>query len=41
MDFNALVGRINYVKEAFKAQAAYAINLSLTARNWPFVVVGQ
>ena len=34
MDFNALVGRINYVQEAFQAQAAHAINLSLTARNW-------
>ena len=34
MDFNALVGRINHVQEAFQAQAAHAINLSLTARNW-------
>ena len=34
MDFNTLVGRINYVQEAFQAQAAHAINLSLTARNW-------
>ena len=34
MDFNSLVGRINDVQEAFQAQAAHAINLSLTARNW-------
>ena len=34
MDFNSLVGHINDVQEAFQAQAAHAINLSLTARNW-------
>ena len=34
MDFNSLVSRINDVQEAFQAQAAHAINLSLTARNW-------
>lgn len=34
MDFNSLVGRINSVQDIFHAQAAHAINLSLTARNW-------
>ncbi|MDE5560835.1 MAG: PDDEXK nuclease domain-containing protein [Bacteroidaceae bacterium] len=34
MDFNSLVGRINTVQDVFHAQAAHAVNLSLTARNW-------
>ena len=34
MDFNSLVGRINSVQNALQAQAAHAVNLSLTARNW-------
>ena len=34
MDFNSLVGRINFVQDALQAQAAHAVNLSLTARNW-------
>ena len=34
MDFNSLVGRINSVQDALQAQAAHAVNLSLTARNW-------
>lgn len=34
MDFSSLVGRINSVQDVFQAQAAHAVNLSLTARNW-------
>ena len=34
MDFESLVGRINLVQDALQAQAAHAVNLSLTARNW-------
>ena len=29
-----LVGRINLIQDALQAQAAHAVNLSLTARNW-------
>ena len=34
MDFESLVGRINIVQDALQAQAAHAVNLSLTTRNW-------
>lgn len=34
MNFESLVGRINQVQDALQAQAAHAVNLSLTARNW-------
>ena len=34
MDFESLVGSINLVQDALQAQAAHAVNLSLTARNW-------
>lgn len=34
MKFESLVGQINQVQDALQAQAAHAINLSLTARNW-------
>ena len=34
MDFTSLASRINYLQEAFQAQAVHAINLSLTACNW-------
>ena len=34
MNFESLVGRINIVQDALQAQAAHAVNLSLTARNW-------
>lgn len=34
MDFESLVGRINQVQDVLQAQAAHAINLALTARNW-------
>ena len=34
MDFESLVGQINQVQEVLQAQAAHAINLTLTARNW-------
>lgn len=34
MNFESLVGRINLIQDALQAQAAYAVNLSLTARNW-------
>lgn len=34
MNFESLVGRINLIQDALQAQAAHAINLSLTARNW-------
>ena len=34
MDFESLVGRINLIQDALQAQAAHAVNLSLTARNW-------
>ena len=34
MNFESLVGQINQVQNVLQAQAAHAINLSLTARNW-------
>ena len=34
MNFESLVGRINQVQDVLQAQAAHAINLALTARNW-------
>lgn len=34
MNFESLVGRINLIHDALQAQAAHAVNLSLTARNW-------
>lgn len=34
MNFESLVGQINQVQDALQAQAAHAINLTLTARNW-------
>lgn len=32
--FETLVGRINLIQDTLQAQAAHAVNLSLTARNW-------
>lgn len=34
MNFESLVGRINQVQDVLQSQAAHAINLALTARNW-------
>ena len=34
MDFESLVRQIKQVQDVFQAQAAHAINLSLTTRNW-------
>ena len=34
MNFESLVGRIYLIQDALQAQAAHAVNLSLTARNW-------
>lgn len=34
MNFESLVGCINQVQDVLQAQAAHAVNLSLTARNW-------
>ena len=34
MNFESLVGNINQVHDMLQAQAAHAINLALTARNW-------
>ena len=34
MNYESLVGQINQVQDVLQAQAAHAINLSLTARNW-------
>ena len=34
MNFESLVGRINLIQDALQTQAAHAVNLSLTARNW-------
>ena len=34
MNFESLVGRINHIQDALQAQAAHAVNLSLTARSW-------
>lgn len=35
MNFESLVGRINQVQDMLQAQTAHAINLAVTARNWP------
>ena len=34
MNFESLVGHINQVQDVLQVQAAHAVNLSLTARNW-------
>lgn len=34
LNFDSLVGRINLIQDALQAQAAHAVNFSLTARNW-------
>lgn len=34
MNFKLLIGRINFIQDAFQVQTAHAVNLSLTARNW-------
>ena len=34
MNFESLVANINQVQDVLQAQAAHAVNLSLTARNW-------
>ena len=34
LTFDSLVGRINLIQDVLQAQAAHAVNLSLTARNW-------
>lgn len=34
MNSESLIGRINQVQDVLQAQAAHAVNLSLTARNW-------
>lgn len=34
MDFESLLGHINLVQDTLQAQAAHAVNLTLTARNW-------
>ena len=34
MDFEALVKHINTIQNTLQAQAAHAINLALTSRNW-------
>ena len=34
LTFESLVGRIIIIQDALQAQAAHAVNLSLTARNW-------
>ena len=34
MNFESLVGQINQVQDVLQAQAAHAVNLSFTARNW-------
>ena len=34
LTFESLVGRFNLVQDVLQAQAAHAVNLSLTARNW-------
>ena len=35
MNFESLVGRINLIQDALQAQAAHAVNLSLTEHNVP------
>lgn len=34
MNFDSLVGHINQVQDVLQSQAAHAVNLALTARNW-------
>lgn len=34
MNFDALIGNINSIQNVLQAQAAHAVNLSLTVRNW-------
>ena len=34
MDFEWLIGHITHIQNALQVQAAHAVNLSLTARNW-------
>ena len=34
MNFESLIGHITQVQNALQAQAAHAVNLALTARNW-------
>ena len=34
MNFESLVGCINHIQDTLQAQAAHAVNLSLTTRNW-------
>ena len=34
MNFESLVDHISQVQDVLQAQAAHAVNLSLTARNW-------
>ena len=34
MNFESLVGHINQVQDVLQSQAAHAVNLALTARNW-------
>ena len=34
LTFDSLIGRINLIQDALQAQAAHAVNLFLTARNW-------
>ena len=34
MDFEALVKHISTIQSTLQAQAAHAVNLALTARNW-------
>ena len=34
INFESLVGHINQVQNVLQSQAAHAINLALTARNW-------
>lgn len=34
MNFKSLVGHINQVQNVLQAQAAHAVNLALTTRNW-------
>ena len=34
MNFEALANQIDAIQRTLQAQAAHAVNLSLTARNW-------
>ena len=40
MNFESLVGRINLIQDALQAQAAHAVNLSLTACRSTFRSLG-